>query len=107
MSEAAPEVDFGEVPKPRKKTAKKGKGRKAAAKPAAAQPAAEPFPGLTRTGCADGCNANGCVISGKAYCAHPTKGGLHASELSNADAVKRLQRARDQLQVRIDPDRFK
>lgn len=104
MSEA-PEVDFGEV-KPRKKAAKKqGKSRKAAA-PARAV-SAEPFPGLTRTACADGCGLKGCVISGNVYCAHPTKGGLQSSDMNNPEALKRMQRARDQLQVRIDPDRFK
>jgi len=86
--------------------------RKKAAKKRAA-PRKEPkadgvtYPGLTRTGCADGCNANGCVISGKPYCAHPTKGGLQTTDMNDTAALKRLRAARDQLGVRIDPERFK
>lgn len=99
MSEAA-EVNFEEqVAKPKKAKAKK----RAAAAP-------EPkvaFPGLSRTACANTCNAKGCAISGREYCAHPVKGGLQAADQTNPAALKRLQTARAQLDVRIDPDRFK
>lgn len=66
-----------------------------------------PFPGLTRTACATSCSATGCAISGKNYCAHPTKGGLQTGDMNDAAALKRLQAARDQINVRLDPDRFK
>jgi len=89
----------------KKKPAKKARRRKAAAKPPARSNA--PFPGLTRTACANACSADGCAISGKPYCAHPTKGGLQAADMNNPAALKRIQSARDQLDVRLDPDRFK
>lgn len=95
------EVTF-DAPAKKKRAKKKAKPRAAAKVKSDVS-----FPGLTRTVCADACNANGCSISGKSYCAHPTKGALHAADMSNPDALKRLQRARDQLGVRIDPDRFK
>lgn len=65
-----------------------------------------PFPGLTRTDCAAGCNDKGCVISGKSYCAHPRKGGLHPVDLTNPAALARLDAARaaldrDNLEARI------
>jgi hypothetical protein len=55
--------------------------------------AKENFDGLTATNCCDDCKADGCVISGKPYCAHPRKGGLHASEMQDADALKRHRSA--------------
>lgn len=91
---------------PATKPAKK-KAKKRAAAPTAKKAASATFAGLTRTGCADGCNAKGCVISGKPYCAHPTKGGLQTADMNDAGALKRLKAARDQLGVRVDPDRFK
>ncbi len=95
------EVKFDADPKPPKKAKAKKK--------AAAKPAAKPsqFEGMTRTACADGCNAKACIVSGKPYCAHPTKGGLQPADQNNLPALKRLQDARDFLRVRIDPDRFK
>lgn len=96
------EVTF-DAPTPKKKAAKKGK-RSVAAKP---EKASVPFPGLTRTACADKCNKDGCAISGRNYCAHQVKGGLQAIDMDNPAALKRLQQSRDQLDVRLDPDRFK
>lgn len=103
-----PEVDFGEAPKPRKTRTKAKRAKGKSGKPTAAPepPRTVPYPGLTRTLCADACNANGCAISCKPYCAHPTKGGLQAVDMNDPQAIRRLQLARDQLQVRIDPDRF-
>lgn len=87
---------------------KKAKAKKASTKkPQAVPKSTSAFPGLTRTVCADGCGIKGCVISGKAYCAHPTKGGLQAADMNDPAALKRLQNARAQLDVRLDPDRFK
>lgn len=96
----SPEVTFDA---PKKKPAKKK------AKPRAAAPSrpSAPFPGLTRSACATACNATGCAISGKPYCAHPTKGGLQPGDMSSPAALKRIQAARDHLDVRLDPDRFK
>lgn len=91
----------------KKKVVKKRKA--APAKKVAAPPSkpSAPFPGLTRTACADTCNAQGCAVSGTSYCAHPCKGGLQANEMGDPAALKRLQSARDQIDVRLDPDRFK
>lgn len=89
--------------------AKPGKTKKKAAKKRAAVPkeVVSKFAGLTKTACADGCNAKGCVISGRPYCAHPTKGGLQTVDMNDNAALKRLKDAREFLGVRIDPDRFK
>lgn len=109
MSEA-PEVNFdAPVEKPKRaKPVKKVKAKKrAAAKPKAEPGSKVPFPGMTRTACADSCSVKGCVISGKEYCAHPCKGALRSSELSDNAALKRIEAARAQLGVRLDPDRFK
>lgn len=106
MSTDIEEVTF-DAPTPKKKAAKKSTKKKPAraATPATAKSAA-PFPGMTRTACASTCNANGCAISGKPYCAHPCKGGLQSGDQNNAAALKRLADARAQIDVRLDPDRF-
>lgn len=103
MSDVAekPEVDFEAD---LKKKPKKGRKPQRAAKPD--KPSA-PFPGLTRTQCATACNATRCAVSGRNYCAHPTKGGLQSADQNDSAALKRLQQARDQIDVRLDPDRFK
>lgn len=102
------EVKFDAPPAPtarqKKRAIKKAAGRARAVAKAAK---GDPFPGLTKTGCADGCNATGCVISKRPYCAHPTKGGLQTVDMNDAGALKRLRAARDQLGVRVDPERFK
>lgn len=98
------EVNFDAPVK--KKAVKKAKAKARPAAAAREKPSA-PFPGLTRTACASACNAAGCAISGRNYCAHPTKGGLQAADMNNPAALKRLQDARDQIDVRLDPDRFK
>jgi hypothetical protein len=69
--------------------------------------------GLSETNCCDNCNKDGCVVSGKSYCAHPRKGGLHAPEQQNNEALKRyrsalaiLERATVEAKLkRLDEDR--
>jgi hypothetical protein len=103
------EVNFDAPVNPAKPAKKKAPRKKAAKKrtPAAPRKAAgaEPFPGMTRQRCADDCGEKGCVI-GVGYCAHPCKGGLQASDQGNRAAMNRLQTARDQLAVKVDPQRF-
>ncbi|UPJ69885.1 hypothetical protein [Bradyrhizobium sp. 187] len=54
--------------------------------------------GITDAMCPNECSAEGCVISGKPYCAHPRKGGLHHQQLqSDHAALSRLQEARETL----------
>lgn len=103
-TESEVSFDAPAAAKPAKK--KQAKKRAAAKKPPKAD-GGPTYPGLTRVGCADDCNAKACMISGKPYCAHPTKGGLQTADMNDASALKRLKAARDQLGVRIDPDRFK
>jgi len=55
------------------------------------------FDGLTAADCPRACDEQGCVLSGKEYCAHPRKGGLHAGQQQDADALRRVQDARDQI----------
>jgi len=101
MNAETPEVNF-DAPVKKVKVKKKAK-----AKAAVTPKTTAPFPGLTRTACAAACNANACAISHKPYCAHPTKGGLQSADQGDPAALKRMQSARDQIDVRLDPDRFK
>jgi len=71
---------------------KKRKVAKRAASPTT-RTEASPFAGLTVNDCCKGCNVNGCVISGKSYCAHPRKGGLHAAEMHDDGAMRRRRSA--------------
>lgn len=102
-----PEVNFEADSKPVKKATKKARKTPRRASFQKQDKPIAPFPGLTRTQCAASCSATGCAISGKNYCAHPTKGGLQTPDQNDAAALKRLQDARDQIDVRLDPDRFK
>jgi hypothetical protein len=68
--------------------------KKRAAAPAAAKPPADSvYVGLSVLDCCTKCNVNGCVISGKSYCAHPRKGGLHAAEQQDDAALRRRRDA--------------
>jgi len=51
------------------------------------------FSGLTETNCCDECNIDCCVISGRPYCASPRKGGLHAPQMQDSEALKRYRSA--------------
>jgi hypothetical protein len=56
------------------------------------------FLGLTERNCCNACSAEGCVISGQAYCAHPRKGGLHHHQLQRDHAaMDRIAAAREVL----------
>jgi hypothetical protein len=85
------------------KKPKKRKVRKAAPKPAAPKPASE-LAGLTVTDCCKACSADGCVISGQTYCAHPRKGGLQGVDMHNMAAIGRLNDAR-KLLARADAEK--
>jgi hypothetical protein len=69
--------------------------------------------GMSETNCCDACTKDGCVISGQFYCAHPRKGGLHATELQDNEAMKRhrsaiaiLERSAAEAKLkRLDEDR--
>jgi len=52
------------------------------------------FAGLTKDTCGSNCNEQGCVISGKPYCAHPFKGGLHSPQMQDRSAIDRFDRAK-------------
>lgn len=67
------------------------------------KPAAD-FAGLTVTDCCKACSADGCVISGTIYCAHPRKGGLQGVDMHNAAALERLHKAQKTL-ARADADK--
>jgi hypothetical protein len=75
-----------------KTSAKKRAAKKRAAAPKPA-PADGKFAGMTVRDCCDGCNEKACVISGKPYCAHPRKGGLHGPEMSDNAALLRRKQA--------------
>lgn len=90
---------------PAKKTVKrKVKKAKRVAAPKTDVAAAGPFAGLTVAACCKACDVDGCVISGKPYCAHPRKGGLQTGDMGNADAVARLHEAQKQL-ARADAEK--
>ena len=56
-----------------------------------------PMVGMTHMNCADGCRPDFCVVSGRAYCAHPYKGGLQRIDLTNLAAITRLNQAKEFL----------
>ncbi len=93
------------------KAKKLARAERQAAKPAAApeyKVAAPEFAGLTATECCDGCNETKCVISGKPYCAHPLKGGLHAIQKTQPDTMKRFNRAVSTLRgASLNPDKMR
>lgn len=62
------------------------------------------FAGLTVTDCCQACNADGCVISGSNYCAHPRKGGLQGRDMHDQATVGKLNAARKTL-ARADADK--
>jgi hypothetical protein len=69
--------------------------------------------GMSEINCCDACNKDGCVILGAFYCAHPRKGGLHAPQMQDNEAMKRhrsaiaiLERAAAEAKLkRLDEDR--
>jgi hypothetical protein len=65
------------------------------------------FEGITVANCCHECNVNGCVISGKPYCAHPRKGGLHAAEQQNPETLKRYRSAAAILDRAAAEDKLK
>ncbi len=85
------ETEEVKAPAPAKKKRKVQKRAAAAPKPKVE--ANSPFAGLTVSDCCLACNVNGCVISGKSYCAHPRKGGLHAAEMHDDGAMRRRRAA--------------
>ena len=86
--------------KPQKKPVRK-------AKPAAPAPKPDIYAGMTVSECPKGCNEDGCVISGKPYCAHPRKGGLHMTDLANnRPAIDRLKEAQKMLATTDATKRF-
>jgi hypothetical protein len=99
MNEAMTETQI-EAPKkkPAKKKAKKRAFPRARieAQATAAKVPSE-FVGITTTECCDGCNADGCVISGINVCAHPMKGGLQSAQMRDPEALKRFNRAKGAL----------
>jgi len=62
--------------------------------------------GMTVTECPKACNADGCVISGKGYCAHPRKGGLQPQDQGSIEAIDRLTKAQKKLAVSDATRRF-
>lgn len=73
---------------------KKRKAAKKRAKPETFKtPTDGIYAGITVHDCCKACNEKGCVISGKSYCAHPRKGGLHGAEQQDESALKRRRDA--------------
>jgi hypothetical protein len=67
---------------------------------------ADEFPGLSATDCAGACDVKGCVISGKPYCAHPRKGGLHHADMLIPAALARYERAKKNLGMNMALEKF-
>jgi hypothetical protein len=84
---------------PKKKIVKKKRKARAFPKQRTEAKAEVPteFAGISTTDCCDGCNKDGCVISGKNYCAHPMKGGLQAAQMNDPEALRRFNRAKGAL----------
>jgi len=78
------------------KKANRARRKRKVAKAPKPKPVAE-FAGLTVHDCCSGCNASGCIISGKSYCGHPFKGGLQGRDMQNDPAIARLNAAKKML----------
>jgi hypothetical protein len=92
--------DEAQTEAPKKKIVKKKRKARAFPKQRAeekATPVPAEFAGISTTECCDACNKDGCVISGKFYCAHPMKGGLQSTEMQDNDALRRFNRAKGAL----------
>lgn len=61
--------------------------------------AKETFAGLTRTECPIECSAERCLITGRALCGHPHKGGLQGTDVTNAKVMDRYKEARKLVQI--------
>lgn len=89
------EIQEQTEPKPAKKRAKPKKAKaKRMAKPFIAP---TEFAGMSAFDCCTACNAEGCVITGIAACAHPNKGGLQAGLMRNPAVLSRYERAKKAL----------
>lgn len=100
MDEAMTDTQTEQAPmkkKPAKKAKKKRAFPRARIEARAAPTIPTQFAGITTTECCDGCNKDGCVISGMNYCAHPMKGGLQSASMQDQDALKRFNRAKAAL----------
>lgn len=83
-------------PKPRRPR------RKKAPRAAAPKAVTGEFAGISVANCPAACTAERCIISGVNVCAHPAKGGLHAS-MQNSDTVRRLNDAKHAIgQQKLD-----
>lgn len=88
------ETPAAPAPKPAKK--RRAIRRK---KKIAAPPPSKPsgiYAGMSVGKCPDACNAEKCVISGQAICAHPGLGGLQPSMATN-EALERFKAAQRYL----------
>lgn len=84
------------APKPKRKYTQR-KPRKPRPDATAAPKLTTHLAGLTIADCPSACNAERCVISGRAYCGHPRKGGLQGVDMGNAEAIARLHQAQKTL----------
>jgi hypothetical protein len=55
------------------------------------------FAGITNEDCPVDCTMERCVVSGKAYCAHPRKCGLAPVDKADMATFERFNRARKRL----------
>jgi hypothetical protein len=80
---------------------RKKKTRRAAPKAAPVRKADDAYAGLTVKDCCHACNIDACVISGRPYCAHPRKGGLHPEEMNDSAALRRRKEAENKLRDQL------
>jgi hypothetical protein len=86
-------MSIEETPAIKAPAKKRRPAKKRTAAPPKPKPVAGIYAGMTVMECCASCNADGCVISGKPYCAHPRKGGLHGAELHDSAAMERRRTA--------------
>lgn len=75
-----------------KRQYKRRKKRAAPAKVVKFEPRGE-FAGLTAESCCTDCHMDRCVITQKALCAHPRKGGLQPPDMAIPETIARYERA--------------
>lgn len=55
------------------------------------------YAGASEKNCCAACTPIECVISGRAVCAHPYKGGLRAGDSGKAELVKRVLECKEYI----------
>ena len=93
MQDADPFPQSAPIEAPAKPKRKPARRRALPAAAAPPKPEKPEFLGLTADACCADCCMEKCVITGKALCGHPRKGGLQPPDMLVPETMARYQRA--------------